>query len=194
PRNSCQRASLCHLTRAPEKYAERPGALPGARRRDAVCLMAETQLVDELPIPFQVHALQVLQQAAALTDHSQEAALPVVVLGMRPEVIGQAVDPLGEQRDLDRGGARVPVVPPVLPVRRRLVVHPFGFPNYRDRSKVEARVPRPASTSRGTCAPTRRASASPANARSPRATFWSSPRTWRAGSPSRTGRAWSIAI
>src|SRR2546427_6755802 len=64
--------------------------------------MAETQLVDELPIAFQVHALQVLQQAAALADHFQEAALPMVVLGVRPEVIGQAVDPLGEQRDLDR--------------------------------------------------------------------------------------------
>src|SRR3989442_5218295 len=98
PRKSCQRASLCRLTRAPEKYAERPGALPGARRRDAVGLMPETQLVDELPIAFQVYALQVVQQAAALADHFQEAALPMVVLGVRPEVIGQAVDPLGEQR------------------------------------------------------------------------------------------------
>src|SRR5207245_6786376 len=130
--------TICRLTRAPEKYAERPGALPGARRRDAVGLMAETQLVDELPIAFQVHALQVLQQAAALADHFQEAALPMVVLGVRPEVIGQAVDPLGEQRDLDRGGARVAVVQPVLPDRRRLVVHLFRLPNYRDRSTLGA--------------------------------------------------------
>ena len=62
--------------------------------------MAETQLVDELPIPFQVGALQVLQQAAALAHHFEEPSLPVVVLGVRPEVIGEAVDPLGEQRDL----------------------------------------------------------------------------------------------
>src|SRR5205807_4749166 len=105
------------------------------------CLMAETELVDELPIALQVHALQVLQQAAALADHFQQAALPVVVLGVRPEVIGEAVDPLGEQRDLDRGGARVPVMLPVLPDRRRLVVHPFRFPNYRDRTKLEAQYP-----------------------------------------------------
>src|SRR5437879_13052544 len=93
--------------------------------------MAETELVDELPIALQVHALQVLQQAAALADHFQQAALPVVVLGVRPEVIGEAVDPLGEQRDLDRGRARVPVMLPVRPDWRRLVLHPFRFRNYR---------------------------------------------------------------
>src|SRR3989449_9118561 len=111
---------------------------PGPAGATPFGLMAETELVDELPITLQVHALQVLQQAAALADHFQKAALPVVVLGVRPEVVGEAVDPLGEQRDLDRGGARVPVVLPVLPDRRRLVVHLFRFPNYRDRSKLEA--------------------------------------------------------
>jgi len=65
--------------------------------------VAETQLVDELPIALQVGALEVLQQAAALAHHPEEAALPVEVLRMDPEVIGEAVDPLGEQRDLDRG-------------------------------------------------------------------------------------------
>src|SRR2546426_8473217 len=69
--------------------------------------MAETQLVDELPIAFQVGALQILQQAAALADHLQEPALPVEILRVDPEVIGKAVDPLGEQRDLDRGRPRV---------------------------------------------------------------------------------------
>jgi len=65
--------------------------------------VAETQLVDELPIALQVGALQVFQQAPALADHPEEAALPVEVLGVDPEVIGEAVDPLGEQRDLNRG-------------------------------------------------------------------------------------------
>src|SRR5205823_13515435 len=97
---------------------------------DALPILAETQLVDELPIPFQVVALQILEQAPALRDHPEEAALPVEVLGVHPEVIGEAVDPLGEQRDLDRGRPRIPLVPPVLPDRRRLVVHLFQFPNY----------------------------------------------------------------
>src|SRR5947208_11484725 len=111
------------------KYARRPGALPGTPSATPFALMAETQLLDELPIPFQVGPLQVLEQPAALAHHLQEAALPVEVLPMDPEVIGEAVDPLGEQRDLDRGRPRVPLVLPVLPDRRRLVVHRLRFPN-----------------------------------------------------------------
>src|SRR6266516_2916180 len=102
----------------------------GAPNATPAVLMAETQLVDELPIPLQVVALQVLEQAPALRHHAQQAALPVKVLGVHPEVVGEAVDPLGEQRDLDRGRPRVPLVPPVLPDRRRLVIHLFQFPNY----------------------------------------------------------------
>src|SRR5207237_10333893 len=102
---------------------EAPRCASGAPNATPAVLMAETQLVDELPIPLQVVALQVLEQAPALRDHPQEAALPVKVLGVDPEVIGEAVDPLGEQRDLDRGRPRLPLVPPVRPDRRRLVVH-----------------------------------------------------------------------
>src|SRR5207245_6765661 len=68
-------------------------------------------------------SLQVLEQAAALRDHPEQAALSVKVFGVHPKVIGEAVDPLGEQRDLDRGRPRVSLVLPVLPDRRRLVVH-----------------------------------------------------------------------
>ena len=62
--------------------------------------MAEAQLFDELPILREIAALQVFQQAAAAVDHAQKAALPVEILGVRPEVPGEAVDPLGEQRNL----------------------------------------------------------------------------------------------
>src|SRR6266513_5289449 len=102
---------------------EAPRCSSGAPNATPAVLMAETQLFDELPIPFQVGALQVLEQAAALRHHPEQAALSVKVLGVHPEVIGEAVDPLGEQRDLDRGRPRVSLVPPVLPDRRRLVVH-----------------------------------------------------------------------
>src|SRR5947208_16730216 len=36
------------------KYARRPGALPGTPSATPFALVAETQLLDELPIPFQV--------------------------------------------------------------------------------------------------------------------------------------------
>src|SRR6266511_3091881 len=100
-----------------------PRALPGAPCATPYLLMAETQLVDELPVLREVGALQVLQQAAAAADHLQQAALPVKVLGVDPEVLGEAVDPLGEQRHLNPAGPGVPIVLPVLPDRRRLVVH-----------------------------------------------------------------------
>src|SRR2546430_9683050 len=103
--------------------------------------MAETELVDELPIAFQVHALQVLQQAAALADHFQKSALPVVVLGVRPEVIGEAVDPLGDHRDLDRGGALAPAGFPELPARLRLAYLLSRSLNYRIATSLEARTP-----------------------------------------------------
>src|SRR5207302_5601667 len=116
-----------------------PRCSSGAPNATPAVLMAETQLVDELPIPLQVVALQVLEQAPALRNHPQEAALPVKVLGVDPEVIGEAVDPLGEQRDLDRSRPRIPLVPPVLPDRRRLVIHLFQFPNYGERTNLDGR-------------------------------------------------------
>ena len=43
-----------------------PRCSSGAPHATPAVLMAETQLFDELPIPFQVGALQVLEQATAL--------------------------------------------------------------------------------------------------------------------------------
>src|SRR2546426_12806024 len=75
------------LFRSKEIRQAAPGALPGAPSATPALLMAETQLVDELPIAFQVGALQILQQAAALAHHLQEPALPVEILRVDPEVI-----------------------------------------------------------------------------------------------------------
>src|SRR6266511_1572528 len=85
--------------------------------------MTETELFDELPVLREIGALEILQQAAAAADHAQQAALPVVVLGVDPEVIREAVDARGEQRYLNPARAGVPAVQPVFPDRRRLVVH-----------------------------------------------------------------------
>ncbi len=69
--------------------------------------MSETEFVDELPVLREISAFQVLQQAAAAADHTQQAALPVEVLGVHSEVLGEAVDALGEQRNLNPAGAGV---------------------------------------------------------------------------------------
>src|SRR5258707_8464777 len=96
---------------------------PGRPSTTPCDLMSETEFVDELPVLREIGALQVLQEAAAALHHTQQAALPVVVLGVDPEVLGEAVDALGEQRDLNPAGAGVSFVQPVFPDRRRLVVH-----------------------------------------------------------------------
>src|SRR2546425_11300350 len=106
-RNSYLHASLRYLSRALEMCrAPPPGALPGVAQHDALRdLMAETELVDELPVLREIAALQVLQQAAAGADHAQQTALPVGVLRGGPEVLGEAGDGLGEQRYLNPAGA-----------------------------------------------------------------------------------------
>src|SRR6185295_1558020 len=53
---------------------------------------------------------EVLEEAATLADQHQQAATGVVVLLVGLEVVGEAVDPLGQQRDLDLGRAGVALV------------------------------------------------------------------------------------
>lgn len=48
--------------------------------------------------------------AAALTDHLQQAAVGMLVLGVVPHVLGQHIDPLGEDGHLDLRRAGVPLV------------------------------------------------------------------------------------
>ena len=53
--------------------------------------------------PSRSVALQVVQQPAPAADHLQQAAPRVVVLLVRLQVLGEPVDPLGQDRDLHLG-------------------------------------------------------------------------------------------
>lgn len=77
-------------------------------------LVAQAKLANELAIRVEIGALEVLQETAALANHLQESLPAVVVLGVRPEVIIQVVDPFREHRDLDLRRAGVGFVPPGL--------------------------------------------------------------------------------
>src|SRR5919106_1597173 len=66
-------------------------------------LPAEAELADQLAVAVEVGGLHVPQQPAALPDQHQQAAAGVVVLAVVAQVLGQLVDPLGQQRHLDRG-------------------------------------------------------------------------------------------
>src|SRR5437867_11499342 len=62
---------------------------------------ADSELVDERAVALGVLVLEVLEQPSALADQHQEATPRVVVLGVLLEVIGETVDPLRQERDLD---------------------------------------------------------------------------------------------
>src|SRR5258708_24662227 len=73
-------------------------------------LFADAEAFDQFGVAIRVLALQVIQQAAALSDQLQQAAARVVVLCVRLEMFGEIADPLAEERDLHFRGARVAFV------------------------------------------------------------------------------------
>src|SRR5947209_4925404 len=75
---------------------------------------ANPELLDDRPVPLGVLLAQVLDQTPPLADQHQQTASRMVVLGVLLEVLGQAVDPLGEERDLHLGRPRVSIVDAIL--------------------------------------------------------------------------------
>ena len=70
-------------------------------------LFTDAQLGDDGTIPLDVLLGQVVQHLAALTDHLQQAAAAVVVVDVDLQVLGELLNPGGEDGDLDLGGAGV---------------------------------------------------------------------------------------
>src|SRR5437899_2123113 len=70
-------------------------------------LSADTQLVDDGPVPSGILVLEIFQEPPPLPDQHQQAPARVMVLRVGLEVLGQSVDPLGQKRDLDLGRAGV---------------------------------------------------------------------------------------
>lgn len=73
-------------------------------------LLTDAQLGDQGTIALDILLLQIVQQAAALTDHLQQTTVGVLVLGVGAHVLGEDVDALGEDGDLDLGGTGVGLV------------------------------------------------------------------------------------
>ena len=64
-------------------------------------LPAQTQLCDERPVSLYVLIFEVPEVSPAFADHHQQPSAAVVVLLVDLEMLGQVVDTLGEQRNLD---------------------------------------------------------------------------------------------
>src|SRR4051794_29867230 len=66
-------------------------------------LLPEAELLDERAVALEVGLLEVVQQPATLADEHQQAAAGVVILAVLTKMLGEIVDPRGEQSDLDTG-------------------------------------------------------------------------------------------
>jgi hypothetical protein len=80
----------------------------------------DPESLDEGSIPPRILFAKILQKPAALSDEHQEAAAGMMVFLVDPEMTRQAVDPLGEERDLYLRGTGVTLVKAILFHKRSL--------------------------------------------------------------------------
>lgn len=64
-------------------------------------LSAQAETCDQLSISLDIFTLEVVQQAAALADHHQQATPAVVIVLVSAEMIGQMVDAVAQEGHLD---------------------------------------------------------------------------------------------
>src|SRR5262245_19456970 len=70
-------------------------------------LLAEVEPLDEAAVLVRVLIAQVIEQLAPLAHQLEQPAPRVEILDVRLEMLGEAVDALGEERDLHLGRAGV---------------------------------------------------------------------------------------
>ena len=73
-------------------------------------LLAQVQLLDDRAVTLDIDLLQVAQKVSSVADHLQHTAAAVVVLVVSLEVLGERVDAMGKDRDLNLRGAGVTLV------------------------------------------------------------------------------------
>src|SRR5262249_23361675 len=62
---------------------------------------SQSQTIYQIVIPVDITTLQIFQKTAALTDEFQKPTTRMVVLPVRSEMIGQFIDALCEERNLN---------------------------------------------------------------------------------------------
>src|SRR5437764_10011807 len=92
---------LCFVEGGGLSQPRRAGLAQTSTLRGLTELPPEAQLLDEGAVALEVFLLQVVQEPAPPADELQQAAPRVVILRVRPQVLGEAVDALGQHRDLD---------------------------------------------------------------------------------------------
>src|ERR1041384_1229508 len=78
-----------------------------AGSKDGAGSAAQLEPVDQLLVATGVLDLQIFEQAPALTDHHQQPAAGMEILAGGRKMLGEVLDPLGEDRALHFRGAGV---------------------------------------------------------------------------------------
>src|SRR5258708_17082566 len=105
------------------------GALQEATRGPDRCewsLLPQAEALDQRAVTVDVAALQVCEEAAAIAHHGQQTPARMEILDVRFEMLGEHVDALGEERNLDLGGTGVALRALVLRDDARLVCGGHG--------------------------------------------------------------------
>ena len=71
------------------------------RRQASDSLLSDVQPLDEIGVPLRILGLEVVEQPAAAPDEHQQPAARVMILCVRLEVLGEVVDALAQDGDLD---------------------------------------------------------------------------------------------
>ena len=103
------------LDSVPEKASAAifPGiAADGSKR--LVTLAAQSEGLQNRVVAVDAFALQIVEELAATAGHGEKAAAAVEILAVIAQMFREVGDALGEQRDLDLGGAGILLVGPEL--------------------------------------------------------------------------------
>jgi len=66
-------------------------------------LLADIEPVDNVEVTLRINLLQIIEQSPPSTDQHQKTTSTGKILLMASQVVGQPVDPAGENRDLNLG-------------------------------------------------------------------------------------------
>ena len=101
-------------------------------------LLTKLQFFRDRMIALSVRVMEVIQQTPALTHHDEQTAPRAVIFQVLLEVLGQMVDAMGEQGNLDICRAGVALVNPKICDCFRFFFHtsvtdPFPFLSFMER-------------------------------------------------------------
>src|SRR2546421_4892695 len=85
---------------------KKPRICPGFPLTRAVS-PSQTESPDDFLVSLRASAVQVGEQPSALSDHAEQPAATRVVVAGRAQMVGEVLDTLGKERDLDLRRARV---------------------------------------------------------------------------------------